>query len=253
MGDVKMKKDDRVREILSKFDEDFASTTWLVQGQRVIYHSALERIAARAGIRFDKPEIIRSQEREAVILVTGSMPGERFEWSIGEANMELNYRTSGKQQAYPYAMAEKRGKDRVILKLIQLHGLLYSEEEADDFKRKAQEADDDGPLEMHNPSEGEPGYRPPEAAAPARREIMFDAISSGKTIVLDDGEVHPSEALKRLIKEQRTTLGVQTLMLKHEIQNYLSGIPVEHKNELRDFAKSRMVDLGWKREAKSNG
>jgi hypothetical protein len=33
-------------------------------------------------------------------------------------------------------MAEKRAKDRVILKLIGLHGLAYSEEEADDFKQE---------------------------------------------------------------------------------------------------------------------
>ena len=32
------------------------------------------------------------------------------------------------------AMAEKRSRDRVILKLLSLHGALYSEDEADDFK-----------------------------------------------------------------------------------------------------------------------
>ena len=32
-------------------------------------------------------------------------------------------------------MAEKRAKDRVILKLVGLHGYAYSEEEADDFKK----------------------------------------------------------------------------------------------------------------------
>lgn len=31
-------------------------------------------------------------------------------------------------------MAEKRAKDRVILKLVGLHGYVYSEEESDDFK-----------------------------------------------------------------------------------------------------------------------
>jgi hypothetical protein len=272
-----MNKDARIREILTKFDEDFASTTWLVQGQRVIYHSALERIAAKAKISWDEPAFVISSADHSVIKASGHLPYEdhdrgtaRWEWAVGEAHIGVNYRVSGKQAAYPFAMAEKRAKDRVILKLIQLHGLLYSEDEADDFKASAagsrpkveldlvlSEApvmDDkpipyDGPLEMHNPSQGEPGYRPPEAAAPARREIMFGAISSGKTIVLDDGEVHPSEALKRLIKEQGTSLGVQTLMLKHEIQTYLSGIPLEHKNELRDFAKSRMVDLGWGKKA----
>ena len=34
---------------------------------------------------------------------------------------------------YPYAMAEKRAKDRVILKLLDIHGEVYSQEEADDF------------------------------------------------------------------------------------------------------------------------
>jgi hypothetical protein len=223
-----MNKDARITGILSEFGEDLSST-WLVQGQRVIYHSALERIAAKARIEFERPEIIRAEEREAVVLVTAnrligtSEKGEyRTEWSIGEANMELNYRTSGKQQAYPYAMAEKRAKDRVILKLIQLHGLLYSEEEADEFK---------------------------ESAAGERREVMSDAISSGKPIVLDDGVVHPGDALKRMIQEQSTAAGVKNLLLRHEIQVYLSGIPEDQKNELRDFAKSRMVDLGWGKRA----
>jgi hypothetical protein len=62
--------------------------------------------------------------------------GEAQEWSIGEARIGLNYQVSGKQAGYPYAMAEKRGKDRVILKLAKLHGA-YSEDEADDFKQQA--------------------------------------------------------------------------------------------------------------------
>jgi hypothetical protein len=33
-------------------------------------------------------------------------------------------------------MAEKRAKDRVILKLVGLHGDVYSEEEADEFKNE---------------------------------------------------------------------------------------------------------------------
>ena len=234
-----MNKDAVITGILKEFGEDLSST-WLVQGQRVIYHSALERIAARAGIIFDQPQVLRAMEREAVILVTGRVPTKdvrmtdagpvnsdgsvfsapRSEWSIGEANMELNYRTSGKQQAYPYAMAEKRAKDRVILKLIRLHGLLYSEEESDEFK---------------------------QSSAGERREIMSDAISSGKPIELDDGVVHPGEALKRKIQEQRYAIGIKNLMLQHEVQVYLSSIPEDQREELRAFAISRMADLGWKK------
>jgi hypothetical protein len=124
--------DEQIADILGRYGEAFASSVWRVQGQAVIFHKALERIAARAGIRFDKPVIIRAEREEAVLLVTGLL-GDKMEWSIGEALINVNYRVSGKQAAYVYAMAEKRAKDRVILKLIGLHGLLYSEEEADEF------------------------------------------------------------------------------------------------------------------------
>jgi len=211
-----MNKDARITGILQKYDEDLSST-WLIQGQRVIRHAALERIAAKAGIAFEHPTFVRTNEREAVIMVRGRL-GDRSEWSIGEANMDLNYRTSEKQPAYPYAMAEKRAKDRVILKLIELHGLLYSEEEADEFK---------------------------ESAAGNRREIMSDAVMSGKPVVLDDGVVHPSDALKRHVDEQCTALGVQNYMLRHDVQTYLSGIPEDQRDDLRDYAKCRMVSLGW--------
>ena len=54
--------------------------------------------------------------------------GDASAWSFGEAMPSNN------KNAYPFAMAEKRAKDRVILKLIGLSGDAYSEDEADDFK-----------------------------------------------------------------------------------------------------------------------
>ena len=115
--------DKKISEVLAKFGEPMAGNVWRVQGTAVIYHKSLERIAAQAKIIFDEPKIIRAERDEAVIQVTGRM-GERVEWSIGEALIGVNYRVSGKQAAYVYAMAEKRAKDRVILKLIELHGLV---------------------------------------------------------------------------------------------------------------------------------
>ena len=131
--------DKQIADILVRYGEPFAGNVWRVQGTAVIYHKTLERIAAQARMQFESPTIIRAERDEAVILVTGRMPGaapgeERHEWSIGEALINVNYRVSGKQAAYVYAMAEKRAKDRVILKLIELHGLVYSEEEADEFR-----------------------------------------------------------------------------------------------------------------------
>jgi hypothetical protein len=149
---------EKIQAVLEQYGERFTEgqggNVWRVQGTPVIAHKTLERIAAQAGIAFDLPTILRSERDEAVILVTGSLK-DRREWSIGEALVNVNYRVSGKQAAYVYAMAEKRAKDRVILKLVELHGLAYSEEEADEFKGRS------GP----SPTEED------EAAETARRHI----------------------------------------------------------------------------------
>lgn len=127
--------DPRLAEILKRYDEDIKSAAWDCHGTWVVYHAAIERIAAKAKITFEMPEVIegRAADKIATIIVRGFM-GERSEWSFGEAAPSNN------KNAYPFAMAEKRGKDRVVLKLVGLHGLAYSEEESDDFKPGAQPA-----------------------------------------------------------------------------------------------------------------
>lgn len=106
---------------------------WDCHGTWVVYHNVLEQIAAKSGIEFLAPLPLETNgaAKSVAICVTGSLK-DRSEWSIGEAS------PANCKNAYPYAMAEKRGKDRVILKLIGLHGLAYSEEEADSFVPPAQ-------------------------------------------------------------------------------------------------------------------
>lgn len=110
---------------------------WDCHGVWVVYHRVLEQIAAQAGVEFSQPTVVEANGKEkiAAICVTGTYQA-RSEWSIGEAAPGNN------KNAYPWAMAEKRAKDRVILKLIGLHGLAYSEEEADDFKQRIEEEPD---------------------------------------------------------------------------------------------------------------
>lgn len=104
-------------------------------GKFIVYHWALEKAAAAKGVWFDPPTIVVADpaNKTAVLLVQGHLGDDRTEWSFGEA---APYNTT---QTYPFAMAEKRAKDRVILKLFGLHGEAYSEEEADDFKRNGKE------------------------------------------------------------------------------------------------------------------
>lgn len=216
-----MSADQTIREILEKYDERPGDgVTWKVQSATVITHKALERIAAKAKISFDPPQVLRAERDEAVILVSGSIAlppnlgaAVPKEWSIGEALVNVNYRVSGKQAAYVYAMAEKRGKDRVILKLIELHGLVYSEEEADEFR----------------------GGRLAEVQA-----------------VTEDFEAQPfdevteAEAdLKRAIDAAETVNAVTDLMLAGQTQATLAGMPQGTRDEVRDYAKARLVALGW--------
>ena len=145
-----------IRDLFKQANVDLPrDDVWDVQGTPVVKHRALERLGAAIGIEYAQPVVLRNEGDEAVILCTGKK-GDKTEWSIGEARTVLmrdtgrknqkgkpiyeapdgavgNYQITPKQAAYPYAMAEKRAKDRVILKLAGLHGV-YSEEEADEFK-----------------------------------------------------------------------------------------------------------------------
>ena len=98
-------------------------------GKHIMLHWACERLGAKKGVVFDQPVVVQADAAggTAVVLVTGRL-GDKSEWSFGEASPANN------KAAYPFSMAEKRGKDRVVLKLVGLHGEVYSEEEAEDFK-----------------------------------------------------------------------------------------------------------------------
>lgn len=118
--------DPKIADTLKKFGYG-PEACWQAHGNWVIYHKVLEQIAVKYGIKFDAPQVIECSEDRAAVCVTGHYDGKSI-WSIGEAAPNNN------KNAYKWAMAEKRAIDRVILKLIGLHGDVYSEEEADDLK-----------------------------------------------------------------------------------------------------------------------
>jgi hypothetical protein len=214
--------DKKIEEVLAKFGEPMAGNVWRVQGTAVIYHKTLERIAAQAKIVFDEPKIIRAERDECVMQVTGRM-ADRVEWSIGEALIAVNYRVSGKQAAYVYAMAEKRAKDRVILKLIELSGIVYSEEEADEFKQTA-------PL-----SQGSSASSQDSTVESETREASSERLIE--------------QQLRQRIKSAKTERAVTDFMLLQDTQHSLGGLPEGIRDGIRNFAKARVLDLRQAREA----
>jgi hypothetical protein len=122
------KLDPKIAEILRSFGYG-PEACWDCHGVWVVYHRILEEIAAQAGIQFEMPMVLEANgPAKSVALCVSGSHGDKAEWSIGEAAPGNN------KNSYPYAMAEKRAKDRVVLKLIGLHGLAYSEDEAETFK-----------------------------------------------------------------------------------------------------------------------
>lgn len=120
-----------VLDFMSKYKID-SDDVWEVHGSSwVVKHKALERVAAEQGITWERPAMVETSSASgiAVMVVFGKL-GDRTEWSMGEASPKNN------KNAYPYAMAEKRAKDRVILKLLAAHGALYSESEAEEFSSR---------------------------------------------------------------------------------------------------------------------
>lgn len=132
------------------------SQCWDCHGTIVLYHKAFEVIAAKESISFDPPLVLEANgASKSVALCVVARMGERSEWATGEAAPGNN------KNSYPFAMAEKRAKDRVVAKLVGLAQYVYSEDEADDFK-----GGDRKPVEA-SPAEQAPAQRSPAPVAKA--------------------------------------------------------------------------------------
>lgn len=128
---------EKVKAFMDQWGVD-QDEVWLLPGGRsyAVKHAALERIAVAVGILWDDPDVVAYDlESKTVVVrvkgrilkkITDSVGGAVEAWSFGEAAPYNN------KNAYPWAMAEKRAKDRVILKLLAVHGLFYGEDELDE-------------------------------------------------------------------------------------------------------------------------
>lgn len=212
---------------------------WEVRaGAYAIKHFAIERIAAKAGIRFDRPAILEHDTASGVVsmIVFGKL-GEREEWSTGEASPKNN------KNAYPYAMAEKRAKGRVALKLLlavdDVDAALYSEEDSEDFKQdKRQNPHVTRPADIvpvtNYDANGQPIDNIPLADPGAGRKLrvadqrpIFEALQK---------EIHATGSIIDL-QEWATTNKNRLADLKPDWQEMLRGVYAEHLEGLRELAR----------------
>lgn len=209
-----------------KIDSD---EVWEVHGSTwVVKHKALERVAAELGITWDRPAMVETNAADgiAVMVVFGKL-GDKSEWSMGEASPKNN------KNAYPYAMAEKRAKDRVILKLLTTHGALYSESEADEFTQRKN-------PHVTRPEDIVQATRYDQSGQPIDNIPLPDPSSIQKLRVVDQRpifagmqkEIHATGSASQLqtwAATNKDRLG----SLKADWQEILRGVYREHMDSLR--------------------
>ena len=194
--------DKRVKDLLVKHEINPREACWDCHGTWVIYHRYCEIIAIKEGITFDLPNIVEANaEKQIVVLCVTGRIGDFSAWSFGEA---APYNLKG-AKGFPYAMAEKRAKDRVILKLAGIHGLVYSEEEADDFKAS----------------------RPSQLARKVAKEVMVEANDEANTVRLKDMTVSKELAI---LAQRLLLLGLNKEKMAEIWKAALDSVGAENKH-----------------------
>ena len=105
----------------------------------VMLHKYCELVGAKAGVIIDDLVEVETNSASGIAVVKCYAHNDKMKViTYGEASPK------NCKVAYPYAMAEKRAVDRAILKLVGLHGFVYSEDEIDDTEdQKIGSADDE--------------------------------------------------------------------------------------------------------------
>lgn len=128
--------DSRALAILKKLkldqkdDQGQYKALWDCHGTWVMYHRYIEQAGADNGIVYSYDEVEKDSANGVVVIkCTAQLEKDKKKHQVisyGEASPKNT------KNSYPYAMAEKRAYDRCVLKLLGLHGFVYSEDELPD-------------------------------------------------------------------------------------------------------------------------
>jgi hypothetical protein len=197
--------DPRIEAVRKQYDLDRNDFWQIPQNKQwVCKHAALEVVATKAGVEWGTPQIIEADAASGIasMIVTGKL-ADRSEWATGEASPENN------KNSYPWAMAEKRAKDRVILKLVGIHGLVYSEDELD------QTRNDNAPQTR-------------KSSAQLKREGQWDELT---------------ERAHQDMLDIKGVVGLNTLWKDYIAEANDNGWPVGWKDALADIFAAKKAEI----------
>ncbi|QDP51810.1 MAG: hypothetical protein GOVbin212_29 [Prokaryotic dsDNA virus sp.] len=124
--------------------KDMSGDFWCIGKNYIIFHDALTKIAKIEGIVFHKPqvEILYNDNNFFGVAMMGEAELDGYKiWTSADSTKE---NTMAK---YYFNMAEKRLRDRQVLKLLDLYEYgLYSDVEADAFKKQPTQSIEAKPM-----------------------------------------------------------------------------------------------------------
>ena len=160
--------DSRALAILKKYELDVKNdqgeykALWDCHGTWVMYHRYIEQAGASNGIKYKFEEIETNSANGIVVVKCTAVLDKGNDKKVQVVSYGESSPKNTKN-SYPYAMAEKRAYDRCVLKLLGLHGFVYSEDEMpDEVKAKGKLSKLDNnvkilkPKEVHNDKQSNP-------------------------------------------------------------------------------------------------
>lgn len=117
-----------IKEMLSKFGFDWKEALWQHKqsGEWLMKHKYVEIVGAKLGVQYSFQVVECDSANANMVVICTAKSEDKTVQTFGEANPKNN------KNSYPMAMAEKRAYDRAVLKVVGLHGFIYSETEFDD-------------------------------------------------------------------------------------------------------------------------
>lgn len=120
-----------VKNALQELDIDPKDALWYLEvaSTWIMKHKYIEIIGAKKNVVIDDLVEAETNSAQGVVAIKcyAHLNGQKV-ITYGEASPKNN------RNSYPYAIAEKRAIDRAILKLIGIHGFVYSD--VDEFNEQ---------------------------------------------------------------------------------------------------------------------
>lgn len=131
-NNLTMTKKEFLREVFTKYNLNKDEDIFALHGTAIITKTGIQKIVAAENMLY-RFEVIKCEPDYCAVLCKvstdgGSITAESF-GSAEKANVKNT-------QKYYLEMSEKRAKARAVLIAIGAHGMIYSEDEADEFKKQ---------------------------------------------------------------------------------------------------------------------